>query len=126
VDDEETILDTVCAISKSVGYSTSRACCGQDTISAAVDSCPSLLLCDVMMPGLNGFEIALQIKKRCPGCRILLFSEQVASALMARDLGQVFSNLGYRFELLSKPLHPSLLLHEVQQALSLSESRAQG
>jgi CheY-like chemotaxis protein len=69
------------------------------------------------MPGLNGFEAALEIKKVCPACRLLLFSGQAATAELAQRFVDVFRARGFRFELLPKPLHPEALLSRIEDSL---------
>src|SRR6202023_42312 len=106
VDDEPSIADSLAEILELAGYSVVRAYSGQEAIARTSDDCPNVLLSYVLMPGLNGFELALQIKRKCPNCRLLLFSGQAATAMLAQDFGPAFTSLGYRFELLPKPLHP--------------------
>jgi len=117
VDDEHSIVDTVALIFESVGYVTVRAYSGIEALTRARQACPNLLLCDVMMPDLNGFEVAFRIKEICPGCRILLFSGDISVGRVRDDFALHFQERGYRYELLSKPLHPVALLDKVQQSL---------
>jgi CheY-like chemotaxis protein len=117
VDDERSIVDTVSAIFQRAGYWTRCAYSGDEAIAIASECRPDLLLCDVMMPSLNGLQTALRIKKSCPACRILLFSGHMAAAILLRDSAQAFTDSGYRFELLAKPINPRILLHKVQEAL---------
>lgn len=53
------------------------------------DATPDLCLLDINMPVLNGFETAVQLKKKWPGIKILFFSMQNGSTYMkkARELG---------------------------------------
>ena len=118
VDDERAIVDSLSEILQAEGYEILAACSGSEAIAKASQHCPNLLLSDVLMPGMNGFELALQVKKMCPTCRILLFSGQAATAQIAQSFSQTFSRLGYRFELLPKPLHPAALLAKLEESLS--------
>jgi CheY-like chemotaxis protein len=117
VDDERSIAETMRDIFQSVGYRADCAYSGDEAIAKAADLCPDVLLSDVMMPGMNGFEVALQVKQLCPECRLMLFSGQIATALLAQGFVQTFTASGYHYELLSKPLHPSELIRRVQDAL---------
>jgi CheY-like chemotaxis protein len=118
VDDERSIVDSLGEILQAEGYDVLAACSGTEAIAKASERCPHLLLSDVLMPGMNGFELALEIKKLCPACRILLFSGQAATAQIAQSFTQTFSRLGHRFELLPKPLHPAALLAKLEESLS--------
>ena len=68
------------------------------------------------MPGMNGIEMAIQIRQRYPACKVLLFSGQAATA----DLLEEARQSGYDFELLAKPVHPTELL---AKACSVSENQ---
>jgi DNA-binding NtrC family response regulator len=118
VDDERAIVDSLYEIILSAGYDVSKAYSGEQAIAAAMDFCPNILLSDVLMPGLNGFEVALEIKKACPNCRLLLFSGQASTAAMAQRFGPTFTSRGYRFELLPKPYHPTALLKKLEDSLT--------
>jgi CheY-like chemotaxis protein len=116
VDDELAIAETLRMILEMSGYAAHSASSGVQAIAKAEEGCPDLLLSDVMMPGLNGFETALRIKARCPGCRLLFFSGYSAHPEMLQ-LSEDLKSRGYDFEVLPKPLHPSLLLEKVKSAL---------
>jgi CheY-like chemotaxis protein len=117
VDDEHTIAETLAEIISSSGYEATVAYSGEEAARKAAVGCPDILLTDVLMPGMNGFELALKVKRSCPRCRLLLFSGQAATALLAQQFADTFTRLEYRFELLPKPLHPTALLKKLEQIL---------
>jgi DNA-binding NtrC family response regulator len=118
VDDETSILESLAEILQSAGYEVSTATSGGEAISKAKQVTPQVLLSDVLMPNMNGFELALQIKDSFPGCQLLLFSGQASTAQLAQKAIQSFNSKGYRFELLPKPLHPDALLKKIRQSLT--------
>jgi DNA-binding response OmpR family regulator len=71
-----------------------------------MDQPPDILLTDVMMPGLDGIEMAITLRRAGNNCRILLFSGQAGAVDLLRDARR----RGYDFEMLEKPLHPMQLL----------------
>ena len=48
---------------------------GEAAVSAAATLSPQLILLDISMPGLNGFEAARQIKRVCPLILLVFVSE---------------------------------------------------
>lgn len=49
---------------------------------------PDVLLTDIMMPGLGGFELALQVKLEFPGVKILALSMNEDGAMIARMIDE--------------------------------------
>ncbi|HZQ20044.1 MAG TPA: response regulator [Terriglobales bacterium] len=117
VDDEPRIADSVREIVAGAGYEAVCAYNPVDAMYNAVTLRPDVLLSDVLMQGMNGFELALQIKRRVPSCRPILFSGQAATVQLAHDFGEIFASKGIRFELLPKPVRPEILLEKIQQSL---------
>lgn len=117
VDDEQSIADSLAEILVGAGYEAMVAYSGTEALAKAKESCPNILLSDVLMPGKNGFDLALEVKELWPETRLLLFSGQASTAQLASTYGPVFTSLGYRFELLPKPLHPESLLKKLEETL---------
>jgi CheY-like chemotaxis protein len=118
VDDEELIVATVSTIFSAYGYIAEGALSGEEAIAKVWARCPNLLLCDVKLPGINGFEAALKIKEICPGCQLLFFSAYVDTEYLVEDFTRIFAERGYPMEVLAKPVHPTALLQSVQKALA--------
>jgi len=117
VDDEQLIVSTVSTIFSAYGYLADGALSGEEAVAKARLNCPDLLLCDVRLPGINGFEAALQIKEICPKCRLLFFSAYVDTEYLVEDFTKIFAERGYPLEVLPKPVHPTTLLQTVQKTL---------
>ncbi len=62
VDDEPDNFDVIEALLPHETYRLYYANCGEDAIAALDKFDPDVILLDVMMPGLNGFEVCKQIK----------------------------------------------------------------
>jgi CheY-like chemotaxis protein len=118
VDDEPSIADSVAEIVRGAGYEVRAAYNGNEAVTTATGFNPNLLLTDVLMPGMNEFELALQVKHSHPSCRLVLFSGQAATAALAQRFGQEFTMRGYTFTLLPKPIHPAVLLEKLQESLT--------
>jgi len=109
LDDERIIADTLSAILNLHGYESAAVYRGEDAVERSRSFHPELVIADVVMPGMNGIEAAIAIRKMLPGCKILLFSGQAATA----DLLQEARRSGHDFEILSKPVHPDELLAKI-------------
>jgi CheY-like chemotaxis protein len=118
VDDEPAIAESLSEILQSAGYKVATATSGEQALGLAAQFLPEVLLSDVLMPRMNGFELALRIKETFPECRLLLFSGQASTAQLAREASERFTRMGYRFELLPKPLHPDALLKVLEESLT--------
>jgi len=117
VDDEQSIADSLAEIVGAAGYEAAVAYSGAEALAKASVFNPNILLTDVLMPGKNGFDLALEIKELWPDARLLLFSGQASTAQLASSYGPLFTSRGYRFELLPKPLHPVSLLKKLEDTL---------
>ena len=63
VDDEPDIHELVSYNLKNEGYSVYTAKDGKEAVKAAKSIVPHLILLDIMMPEMNGFEITIEIRK---------------------------------------------------------------
>ncbi len=63
VDDDPDILETLRYAFEQAGYSVESECDGEAGLSHARRQPPDLALLDVMLPGLNGYEISRLLKQ---------------------------------------------------------------
>ena len=114
VDDEERIADTLVLILQTKHYTAEAAYDAASALKICSQRTPDLVISDVVMPGMNGIDMAVIIRSQFPSCRILLFSGQAATADMLEDARR----RGHQFELLAKPVHPEKLLERVSELIS--------
>lgn len=113
VDDERSVADTLTIIFRKAGYDAVAAYDGEEALEACAAQAPDLMLSDVMMPGMNGVELATLVREQCPDCRVLLFSGLGSSFdLVAEAVRQ-----GFNFEILQKPTPPAELLQTIAATL---------
>ena len=120
VDDEAAIADTIAKILSLSGYPAVSAYDGNDALEIALLKPPEMLITDVALPGMNGIELAVTIKRIFPDCKILLFSGQASTS----DLLATAGRAGHHFTLLNKPVPPQDLLNIVAQNLNVKTGRA--
>lgn len=111
VDDEKRIADTISEILNASGFEAVAAYDGWSALDTAGRFGPDYLLSDVLMPRMNGAELAIAIRRRFPAAKILLFSGQAGIS----EILQNAQERGYTFDLLAKPVHPVRLLERVRQ-----------
>jgi CheY-like chemotaxis protein len=114
VDDEPVIASTVAAIIRLHGYSAKSFTSPLEALDAVRARAPDLLISDVAMPLISGVDLAIQMRKLCPICKILLFSGQTPTC----DLLKSARSRGHTFDLLLKPLPPTELLFEVERMVN--------
>ena len=63
IEDDPTQRMLTSAVLRSAGYEVAEAVDGMEGLRMAVQSAPDLMVCDVMMPGLNGYQVVDALKK---------------------------------------------------------------
>ena len=63
VDDEPNILELLSASLRFAGFDVVTATNGEDALAQADATAPDLVVLDVMMPGLNGFDVARALRR---------------------------------------------------------------
>jgi DNA-binding NtrC family response regulator len=109
VDDERIIADSLATILNHSGYQASAFYDAESALLACELGNPDCIITDVVMPGMSGVDLAVEIKDRFPACRVLLFSGQAATS----DLLATVRERGLDFDVLPKPVHPRDLLAKI-------------
>ena len=113
VDDEPLIVETLAAILNGSGLAALTAPDGLAALEIARLMPPEMLITDVAMPGMNGFDLAIEVTRIVPDCDIILFSGQASTS----DLVEMHRRTGHEFLTLNKPVHPADLLAHVNECL---------
>lgn len=106
VDDEEIVATTLQLIFSAKGYEARTAYSAEGAVEVLAEWVPDLMVIDVILPGMNGVELAVKVKEQFPTCRTLLVSGQAVTA----DLLIEAKSDGHCFEILAKPVHPEEML----------------
>jgi len=114
-DDEQIIVETLQAVLNMRGLATAPAFDGKEALDMARLAPPDVLIADVSMPGMDGFELALEFSKIAPNCDIILISGEPSSCSRAAE----YRAQGCDFVLMMRPVHPQDLLACVFELLSL-------
>ena len=115
VDDNEANRDILTTRLATQGYDLSEAADGEEAIAAAKSLLPDLILLDVMMPKLNGFEVCRRLKSdtTLPFMSIILVTSMgdTKDIVAGLDAGAD--------EYLTKPVDQAALLARVRSVLRL-------
>ncbi|MEA5451954.1 EAL domain-containing protein [Leptolyngbya sp. CCNP1308] len=121
VDDDPNNFDVIDALLDAQGYQLHYVSTGEAAIAALDCLAPDLILLDVMMPGLDGFEVCRRIKSSptwasLPVVMVTALSEK-------QDLARCFSAGANDF--ISKPINQLELIARVQSMLLLRQQYRQ-
>ena len=111
VDDQRLIADTLTEILSNFGFDAIAAYDGFDALDKASRFDPNWVLTDVLMPRMNGVDLAIAMRKNYPKSSILLFSGQAGITEILHEGRRA----GYQFELIAKPIHPMRLIERLRQ-----------
>ena len=73
-DDDPDLREIIAATLAEAGYAVLAAANGYDAIGVLADNWVTLLITDVTMPGIDGFELARQAKVMRPGIKVIYLS----------------------------------------------------
>ena len=110
VDDEEDIAKMFAVVLQMNLFNAMPYFDPLQALDAAKETPPDYLLTDVVMPGMDGVELARAIKAIAPECKILIFSGQENSAKLIEKANQK----GYDFALVLKPIHPRKMVELIR------------
>ncbi len=117
VDDEPKNRSLLEVLLKPEGYLTVTANSGEEALAMVAKKPPDLILLDVMMPGMDGYDVATKLKAN-PATRNLPII--MLSALDDRDSKLAGLNAGAE-DFLTKPIDRAELWVRVRNLLRLKE-----
>ncbi len=112
-DDDPDLREIVRLTLQRDGYDVIEAADGEQAIARAIDSAPSLILLDIMMPGADGFDTCRQLKsdQRTHSVPVIFITGQGDSRTRTRGM-----QLGVA-DCLDKPFDPRDLSRRVRMAI---------
>ena len=89
VEDEQNIVDILAFNLSREGYDTMEAYDGVTGLQLALEHNPDLILLDLMLPGMNGFEVCRRIRETGSTTPVLMLTarEEEADKVMGLELG---------------------------------------
>ena len=117
VDDEMMMRVLVCESLRQAGFEPIEAANGEDAIGLIQECEPDLILLDVLMPGMSGFEVCswLRGEQNDQATPVLIMTglEDVSSIDRAYDTGAT--------DFITKPLNYPILTHRIRYILRQKE-----
>ena len=119
VDDTPASLRLLTDILKAEGYEVRAAISGELALRAAAANPPDLVLLDIRMPGMDGFEVCRQLKAGTATCDVPIIFVSSASEMSETLKGFEMGALDY----VTKPYQRDELLARVRTHLELNRLR---
>lgn len=113
VDDDRNILTTVAIALQAEGFVTATFSDGAEALKSILDEPPDLVVCDIKMPRMNGFEMLRRLREKSAVPLIFLTSrddeqDEAAGLAMGAD------------DYIAKPFSQQLLIARIQAILRRS------
>lgn len=115
VDDEAGNREQLVELLGAEGYRTITAANGKNALAATFERQPDLILLDVTMPGMDGFEVANALKSNAATANIPIIMVTAHAGRGARVVGLESGAEEY----LTKPIDPAELSLRVRNLLRL-------
>ncbi len=117
VEDEEDILELVRYNLEKEGLTTLSAATGEEGLEKAFAEVPDLVLLDLMLPGLDGFEVCKRLKgdKTTENIPIIMLTAkgEDVDVVCGLELGAD--------DYITKPMHPRVLIARIRAVLRRSK-----
>lgn len=122
VEDEEDISELVCYNLKKAGFTTETAFSGEEALRKLEKSDPELVLLDVMLPNINGFEVLRRIRaeEKFRKISVIMLTAKGSDVDVVKGL-----ELGAD-DYIAKPFSPSVLIARIKSVLKRKGEFAKG
>jgi len=115
VDDEQIILDSLGRDLRAEDFEVTKVNCGEDAIARLKKTYFDFVITDLMMPGLDGFQVLKEAKRKRPQISVIILTGygDMVSAIDALRLGAD--------DFLQKPCDTEELLFRIANCLTRQE-----
>ncbi len=117
IEDHPEMIDLIRLILERRGFKVEGAVGGREGIEAMVQNPPDLVLLDLMMPDVDGWEVYRQIKAREPLKNIPIIVVTAKAQGIDRVLGLHIAGVD---DYITKPFAPKELIESVERILGVS------
>jgi len=110
-EDDDSLRGFLARALERAGHEVTACADGEEAVTF-LDEPWDLLLTDIVMPGIDGIEVARQAAAKHPGLRIMFITGFAAVALAAGEKAPAGSKV------LSKPIHLREIVSEVERMIA--------
>ena len=110
IEDNQANMQLMVYLLRAFGHDTTEAVEGESGLAAAQRQPPDLILCDLQMPGMDGYEVARQIRLEPQLKAISLIAVTAYAMVGDRDKVLAAGFDGY----ISKPINPEVFVRQVE------------
>jgi CheY-like chemotaxis protein len=112
VEDEDGAREGLRDILESLGYVVVAAPSGEEAVALPLEPSFDVLLTDLMLPGINGTQLAIGLKARWPSLKVILTSGYAEDDVVRKGVGEG------TIRFLQKPFGIAHLAREIRAALA--------
>lgn len=113
IEDNREIRENICELLELEGYQVIEAENGKTGLQLVYEVLPDLILCDIMMPVMNGHEVLMQLK-------LQTFTETIPFIFLTANVEKKEISAGLALgakSYISKPFETEKLLQEIKRWL---------
>lgn len=121
VDDTPDNLQVLFTMLHEHGYEVRRVLNGQQAMNAIATDPPELILLDIMMPELNGYEVCIRLKSQENTCHIPIIFLSALDEVVDKVKGFEVGGADY----ITKPFHLQEVIARVENQLTIIRQRRQ-
>lgn len=110
VEDNQESLELMLYLLKAFDYDTLAAVTGEDGVDLARRECPELILCDIHLPGISGYEVAGRIKADPALHGVPMIAVTALAMVGDRDKILAAGFEGY----IAKPIAPETFIKQIE------------
>jgi two-component system phosphate regulon response regulator PhoB len=121
VEDELSLQKSIAYILEKEGFSVITTNTGEEAVKLALKENPDLILLDLMLPGIDGFEVC-EILKRNPSTTNI-FIVMLTGKRMVADITKGLCR--YADDYITKPFEPAILIARIQAILRRKSKTAE-
>ena len=111
-EDDDSLRQFLAIALRKVGHEVEAVRDGEEALDAFGDKAFDLLLADIVMPGIDGIELARRATEKRPSLRVMFITGFAAVAMSRRNPTR------HNTRLLSKPFHLKDLVDQVEKLLA--------